>query len=161
MELKLQLHDTHSPLAMSSTLTRVKPRHLRLSIARTVILWTAFVSRSRDLAVVITPLLASMLKYLSKSVFLSIEYLIEQQQKINHPQHLCLIIICYVYFIKCIANPQVPRIPRSVALLTSVSLNATHVTYTSPPACQESLLLCQDTRNTTVDMPLQTSNNPL
>lgn len=59
-----------------------KPFNLRFSIARTVMLWTAFVSRSNNFAVVITPLLASILKNLSKSVFLSIEYLVENLKKI-------------------------------------------------------------------------------
>lgn len=55
--------------------------YLRLSIAKTVILWTALVSLSKDLAVVMTPLLASILKYLSRSVFRSIEYLSEWWKK--------------------------------------------------------------------------------
>lgn len=55
----------------------------RLSMARMVMLCTAFVSRSKGLAVLMTPLAASMLKKRSRSVFRSIEYL-NNNNKLNN-----------------------------------------------------------------------------
>lgn len=46
-------------------------------MAKMVRLWTELTSRSSGLAVLMTPLSASMLKNRSRSVFLSMEYLAE------------------------------------------------------------------------------------
>lgn len=56
-------------------------------MAKMVRLWTELASRSRDLAVLMTPLIASTLKKRSKSVFLSMEYLDKKNKKHTHNRH--------------------------------------------------------------------------
>lgn len=61
--------------ADSKKTKKEKERDSLLSMARMVMLCTAFISRSKGLAVLMTPVAASMLKKRSRSVFRSIEYL--------------------------------------------------------------------------------------